>query len=47
MSNIDPIRPIQTTLYIKETYKFIGRKPLIYWGRKNPNLLYLDIATAL
>jgi hypothetical protein len=30
------MRPTQTTLYIGETYKFTGRKPLIYWGRKNP-----------
>jgi hypothetical protein len=30
MSDTDPIRPIQTTLYIGETCKFTGRKPLIY-----------------
>jgi hypothetical protein len=57
MSDIDPIRPTQTTLYIGETYKFIERKPLIYWGRKNPishlsriknpKLLYLYVAAAL
>jgi hypothetical protein len=35
-SDTDPIRPTQTTPYIGETCKFIGRKPLIYWGRKNP-----------
>ena len=35
MYNTDPIRPMQTTLYIGETYRFIGRKPLIYQGRKN------------
>ena len=35
-SNTDPMRPTQTTLYIGETCKFIGRKPLICWGRKNP-----------
>jgi hypothetical protein len=30
------MRPTQTTPYIGETYKFIERKPLIYWGGKNP-----------
>src|SRR6266576_6944119 len=30
------MRPTQTTLYTGETCKFTGRKPLIYWGRKNP-----------
>jgi hypothetical protein len=30
------MRPTQTTLYIGETCKFTGRKPLICWGRKNP-----------
>jgi hypothetical protein len=35
-SDMDPIRPTQTTLYTGETYKFTGRKPLICWGRKNP-----------
>src|SRR6266699_6134119 len=34
--DIDPIQPTQTTLYIGETCKFTGRKPLICWGRKNP-----------
>jgi hypothetical protein len=29
-SDTDPMRPTQTTLYIGETCKFIGRKPLIY-----------------
>ena len=51
------MRPMQTTLYIGETCKFIGRKPLIYWGRKNPishlsriknpELPYLHVAAAL
>src|SRR6266567_3940968 len=36
MSDMDPMRPTQTTLYTGETCKFIGRKPLICWGRKNP-----------
>src|SRR6266566_6991503 len=36
MSNTDPMWPTQTTLYTGETCKFTGRKPLIYWGRKNP-----------
>ena len=35
-SDTDPMRPMQTTPYTGETYKFIGRKPLICWGRKNP-----------
>src|SRR6266704_378071 len=35
-SDTDPMRPTQTTLYTGETCKFTGRKPLIYWGRKNP-----------
>src|SRR6266576_4154982 len=30
------MRPTQTTPYTGETCKFIGRKPLICWGRKNP-----------
>jgi hypothetical protein len=30
ISDIDPIQPIQTTLYIGETYKFTRKKPLIY-----------------
>ncbi len=40
-----------------KTYKFIGRNPLYYWGRKNPisylsriknpELLYLSVAAAL
>ncbi len=30
------MRPTQTTPYTGETCKFTGRKPLIYWGRKNP-----------
>src|SRR6266576_7115146 len=30
------MRPTQTTPYTEETCKFTGRKPLIYWGRKNP-----------
>ena len=35
MSNTDPIRPIQTTLYTGETYKFTGRKtPNILGGEK-------------
>ena len=51
------MRPIQTTPYTGETCKFIGRKPLICWGRKNPishlsgiknpDLLYLSVAAAL
>ena len=51
------MRPTQTTPYIGETCKFIGRKPLIFWGRKNPmshlsriknpDLPYLSIAAAL
>ena len=56
-SNIDPMWPMQTTLYIGETCKFIERKPLICWGRKNPmshlsrmknpGLLCLSVAAAL
>ena len=34
-SDTDPMRPTQTTPYTGETCKFIGRKPLIFWGRKN------------
>ena len=58
MSNMDLIRPMQTTLYIRETYKLTRRKPLIIQGmekpykppqqdKKNPILLYLFIAAAL
>src|SRR6266705_4355291 len=49
--------PTQTTLYIGETCKFTGRKPLICWGRKNPmshlsrmknpDLPYPSVAAAL
>ena len=56
-SDTDPMRPTQTTPYTGETCKFTGRKPLIYWGRKNPmshlsrmktpNLPYSSIAAAL
>ena len=35
-SDTDPMRPTQTTPYIGGTCKFIGRKPLICWGRKPP-----------
>ena len=35
-SDTNLIQPTQTTLYTGETCKFTGRKPLIYWGRKNP-----------
>src|SRR6266699_4887783 len=55
--DIDPIQPTQTTPYIGETCKFTGRKPLIYWGRKNPishlsriknpDLPYPSVAAAL
>src|SRR6266576_3706747 len=51
------MRPTQTTPYTGETCKFTGRKPLIYWGRKNPmshlsrmknpNLPYPSVAAAL
>ena len=51
------MRPTQTTLYTGETCKFTGRKPLIYWGRKNPishlsrmknpDLPYPSVAAAL
>ena len=51
------MRLTQTTLYIGETYKFTGRKPLICWGRKNPishlsriknpDLLYPSVVAAL
>jgi len=57
MSDTDPMRPTQTTPYTGETCKFTGRKPLIYWGRKNPmshlsrmknpELPYLYVAAAL
>src|SRR6266702_5419669 len=56
-SDMDPIRPTQTTPYTGETCKFTGRKPLICWGRKNPishlsrmknpNLPYPSVAVAL
>jgi hypothetical protein len=29
MSDMDPMQPTQTTLYIRETYKLTRRKPLI------------------
>src|SRR6266567_3094139 len=51
------MRPTQTTPYTGETCKFIGRKPLICWGRKNPishlsrmknpDLPYPSVAAAL
>ena len=56
-SDTDPMRPTQTTPYTGETCKFIGRKPLICWGRKNPmsylsriknpDLPYPSVAAAL
>ena len=56
-SDTDPMWPTQTTPYTGETCNFIGRKPLIYWGRKNPmshlsriknpDLPYSSVAAAL